>query len=228
MTSVSVWAPLASMKGTRPRRITTVSMPSCTRSSVLSSFSAAPKKNGPSTRYTSTLPGSLMSSPESSSNACRSTRTLSAMRRMNSNAASTTPTFTATTRSTNTLSKKVKSSRERRGAQHARHVRGVGHVPRHHEQNGGERGQRDVRCERSEQQDDQQQEDRVDDARQRAGGAVADIGGGTRDGSRGREAAEQRREDVGRALANELLVGIVARAGHAVGDHGGQQRFDGT
>ena len=30
------------------------------------------------------------------------------------------------------------------------------------------------------------------------------------------------------ALADELLVGIVARAGHAVGHHRREQRFDGA
>ena len=69
---------------------------------------------------------------------------------------------------------------------------------------------------------------RVHDARQRAGGAIADVGGGARDGAGGGEAAEQRRDDVGRALADELLVRIVTRAGHAVGDHRGEQRFDGA
>ena len=64
------------------------------------------------------------------------------------------------------------------------------------------------------------------DAREGAGRAVADVGGGACDGAGGGKAAEQRRDDVGRALADEFLVGVVARAGHAVGDHGRQQRLD--
>ena len=81
----------------------------------------------------------------------------------------------------------------RRGAQQAHHVRGVGHVPGHEEQDGGERGQRHVRRQRREQQDHQQQEQRVHHARDRTGRAVADVGGGARDGAGGGEAAEQRR-----------------------------------
>ncbi len=50
MISESVCMPVASMNGTLPRRITTVSTCSCARSTVDSSFSAAPKKNGPSMR----------------------------------------------------------------------------------------------------------------------------------------------------------------------------------
>ena len=66
------------------------------------------------------------------------------------------------------------------------------------------------------------------DARHGTGRAVANAGGGACDGAGGGEAAEQRRDDVGRALADEFLVGIVTRAGHAVGDHGGEQRLDGA
>ena len=75
--------------------------------------------------------------------------TVSAMRRMNSSAASTTPTLTATTRSTNTVSTKVmsSSSRSARGAraQQAHDVPHIRHVPGDEEQDGGERGQRHVR-----------------------------------------------------------------------------------
>ena len=41
----------------------------------------------------------------------------------------------------------------------------------------------------------------------------------------GRDAAEQRRDDVGRALRHELHVRLVPRADHAVGDDGGEQRL---
>ena len=40
------------------------------------------------------------------------------------------------------------------------------------------------------------------------------------------EPAENWREDVGRTLADQFLVGIVAGAGHAIGDDGSQQRLD--
>src|SRR6201999_133456 len=59
-----------------------------------------------------------------------------------------------------------------------------------------------------------------------AGGAVANVGGGARYRSRRGKAAKQRVDDIGDALSDQLLVGIVLGATHAVGDHGGQQRFD--
>ncbi|MNS93428.1 hypothetical protein D3C72_1276040 [compost metagenome] len=63
-------------------------------------------------------------------------------------------------------------------------------------------------------------------AGQRAVAAIADIGGGAGDGAGGGKPAEQRRQDIGDALPHQLLVGIVPGAGHAVGHHRGQQRFD--
>ena len=56
--------------------------------------------------------------------------------------------------------------------------------------------------------------------------AGAHIGGGAGDGAGGADAAEQRRADVGEALRHQFAVGAVPPAGHAVGDDGGQQRFD--
>ena len=57
--------------------------------------------------------------------------------------------------------------------------------------------------------------------------AVLDVGRGARDRAGGRDAAEERRRDVGDALRDELDVGLVAAADHAVGDDGGEQRLDG-
>ena len=42
----------------------------------------------------------------------------------------------------------------------------------------------------------------------------------------GRDAAEQRRRDVGDALRDQLHVGAVPPADHAVGDDRGEQRLD--
>ena len=63
------------------------------------------------------------------------------------------------------------------------------------------------------------------DGRARAG---ADVGRGARDRARGRNAAEERRDDVGDALRHQLLVGIVAVVDLRVGHARGQQRFDGA
>jgi pyruvate/2-oxoglutarate dehydrogenase complex dihydrolipoamide acyltransferase (E2) component len=56
--------------------------------------------------------------------------------------------------------------------------------------------------------------------------AGADVGCGAGDGSGGGDAAEEGRDEVGDALRDQLHVGVVAVAGHAVRDHGGEQAFD--
>ena len=66
------------------------------------------------------------------------------------------------------------------------------------------------------------------DAGQRAGGPMADVGRGARDGAGGREAAEQGRDDVRNALPDQFLVRVMPGAGHAIGDDGRQERLDCT
>ena len=75
-------------------------------------------------------------------------------------------------------------------------------------------------------QNDEHQRQRMHDAGERAGAAVAHVRRGAGDRAGRREAAEQRRDDVGDALPDQLLIGVVARARHAVGDDGRQQRLD--
>ncbi|MNT55156.1 hypothetical protein D3C72_1923720 [compost metagenome] len=65
------------------------------------------------------------------------------------------------------------------------------------------------------------------DAGQRAAAAVTDIGGGAGNRAGGGETAEQRCGQVGDALADQFLVGIMLAARHAVGHHRRQQRLDG-
>ena len=55
--------------------------------------------------------------------------------------------------------------------------------------------------------------------------AGAHIGGGAGDGAGDADAAEQRRGDIGDALRHQLAVRAMAPPGHAVGDHGRQQRL---
>jgi hypothetical protein len=57
---------------------------------------------------------------------------------------------------------------------------------------------------------------------------VLDVGRGARDGAGGGEAAEERGGDVGHALGDQFLVGVVAVVDLAVGDARRQQRFDGA
>ena len=71
------------------------------------------------------------------------------------------------------------------------------------------------------------QREGVDHSCDRSESAGADVGGGTSDGARGRNAAEERRANVGDSLRDQLHVGVVVIAAHAVGDHGGEQAFNG-
>jgi hypothetical protein len=68
----------------------------------------------------------------------------------------------------------------------------------------------------------------VDDAGDRRAAASLDVGRGAGDGAGGGEAAEERGGDVGQALGDEFLVGIVAVVDLAVGDARREQRFDGA
>ena len=175
------------------------------------------------------LLSSLTRSSELPNNSC-CTLTDSAIRRMKRSAAITTPTLTATTRSTNTVSPNVirRTSRSERGArcQEPREMRHVAHVPGHVKEDRRQRRERDVRRPRGEQHDHENQEHRVHDAGEWARGTIADAGRRARDRASRCEPTENWREDVGRTLADQFLVGIVAGAGHAIGDDGSQQRLD--
>ena len=59
-----------------------------------------------------------------------------------------------------------------------------------------------------------------------AGRTGAHIGRGTGDGTRGRDAAEERHDDVGDALCHQLLIRIVLVVDHAIRHCGREQRFD--
>jgi hypothetical protein len=56
----------------------------------------------------------------------------------------------------------------------------------------------------------------------------ADVGGGASDGAGGGNSTEERGEDVGDALGNEFDIGVMTVAGHAVGNDGGEEAFDGA
>ena len=68
----------------------------------------------------------------------------------------------------------------------------------------------------------------MDDAGDGRASAAAHIGGGACDGAGGRKAAEQRGDEVGRALGEQFLVGVVAVVDLAVGDARREQGFDGA
>ena len=52
------------------------------------------------------------------------------------------------------------------------------------------------------------------------------VGGGACDGSRGRNAAKERADNIGDPERNEFLVGVVPVFDHAIRDHCAKQRFD--
>ena len=58
-----------------------------------------------------------------------------------------------------------------------------------------------------------------------AGAAVRRRGGNRRGGS---DPAEERRDNVAQPLANQLAIGFVLGAGHAIKHHRAQQRFNGA
>ncbi len=109
---------------------------------------------------------------------------------------STTPTFTATTRSANTVSRKVinRMTRSASGALRRTPAKTVqlAHVPGHDEQDGRQCRERNVGCHRREENEHGDQCQHVHDAGKRTRAAVADVGCRARDGSRRGEATEER------------------------------------
>ncbi|MDT4852855.1 hypothetical protein FQZ97_871040 [compost metagenome] len=116
----------------------------------------------------------------------------------------------------------------RRALQHALEVFQFAHVVGDDEQDRGQGAERNVRGQRRQEQNDQHQGQGMSHTSQWPGGAIADIGGGSGDGAGGGEAAEQWSSQIGNALTDQLLIGVVLGPRHAIGHHGGQQRLDGA
>jgi hypothetical protein len=102
------------------------------------------------------------------------------------------------------------------------------HVDRHHHDDGRQRGERYVGGERRGDQHNAEQHQRVDDAGNRRAAAGFDVGRGAGDGAGGGKAAEERGGDIGQALGDQFLVGVVAVIDLAVGDACREQRLDGA
>ena len=100
------------------------------------------------------------------------------------------------------------------------------HAQRYCEQDRAQRGERNVSGQRRGQKHDSKKHERVDDRGDRGARAGANVRGRPRDRSRGRDPTCDRAKSICDALGHQLLVGIVARIGHAVRDHGGEQRFN--
>jgi hypothetical protein len=75
----------------------------------------------------------------------------------------------------------------------------------------------------AEEQRDQQQRQRVDDPGHRRPAAVPNVGSRPGDRAGGGDAAEDRRDQIGDTLRDQLHVRAVAAADHAVGHYGGEQ-----
>ena len=154
----------------------------------------------------------------------------SAMRCMNSMHASTTPTAIATLRSTSTVSTSVtiRINRSSNGARGRKcdDLREIDQAPGDIDQHGGEARQRQMKGERRQQQHEQQHEHGMQHARDRRLAAGRDVGRGARDDPRCRQPAEQRRGDVGDALAEHLDVRAVAATGLGIGGDRREQRLD--
>ena len=95
-------------------------------------------------------------------------------------------------------------------------------------QHTGERRVRNHRGDGAHAQHHGHQHQRVDHARQAGHAAGADIDHRAHRGAGAGNAAEETRHRVAHALADQFLVGIVARAGHVVGHQRGEQAVDGT
>ena len=68
----------------------------------------------------------------------------------------------------------------------------------------------------------------MDDASHRSASAVIDVGHGASYGSRCGYASENRRSDVGYALADKFCIRVVVVANDTVGNSSRQQRLDGS
>ena len=115
----------------------------------------------------------------------------------------------------------------RRRLAQMREVAPAGHVVGDVQQNSGDGrhgNERRIGHEESEHGDEHQRVHHAGNGRAAAG---LHVGGGTRDGAGGGDAAEEHRGDVADALGHQLHVGAVMAADHGVGHHAGEQRLDG-
>ena len=101
------------------------------------------------------------------------------------------------------------------------------HVEGHVDQHRAERGEGHKFRQRRGGEDDEQQRERVDDAGHRRAGAALHVGGGAGNRAGCGNAAKKRADDIGQALRDEFLVGVVPVVYHAVGDHGAEEGLDG-
>jgi hypothetical protein len=114
------------------------------------------------------------------------------------------------------------------GPEQMQGLRRLAHVPGHHQQQRRHGRHWQVGQQRRQGHQPQQHHQGVDHGRHRRLGAGLEVRGGTGDGGGGGDTAKKGRDDVADALPQQLTVGAVALAGHAVEHHGAEQRLDGA
>ena len=102
------------------------------------------------------------------------------------------------------------------------------HVVTHENKHCGQRSHRDVLGVRHQEQQNGEQHDGMDDACHRRASAIVDVRHGAGNGSRGGNAAKERRHHVRHALRNQLHVRVVLVADDTVGNCCGEQTLDGS
>ena len=101
----------------------------------------------------------------------------------------------------------------------------LAHVVSHDKEYRSQRSERDVTGQRRRNHENAEQCERMNHAGDGGARASPNVGGSARDGARGGNAAEQRRNNVGESLSDQLDVGVVAVARHAVGNDGREHAF---
>ena len=102
------------------------------------------------------------------------------------------------------------------------------HVVADHYEHARQTCHRDVFGVWHEEEVNQEEHNGVNDAGDRSAAAIVDVGHGAGDGACSGNAAEDGADDVGYALANKLLVGVVLVANDTVGNGGGEKALNGA
>jgi len=107
-------------------------------------------------------------------------------------------------------------------AQHVHHVRCFAHVPGHYHQQRRQCCHWQIAEQRRQPENRDQHHAGVDHRGQWRKRAGPDIGRAAGDGGGRGDATEQWRDQIAQPLADQLAVGLVAAAGHAIGDDGAE------
>jgi hypothetical protein len=104
----------------------------------------------------------------------------------------------------------------------------LAHVVGDDNEYGSQTGKWDQRCPLPQEDHHEQQCDRMDDTGDRSPTTISDVGDGACDRSGGGNATEQRGDDVGDPLGDQLGIGAMPAPDHSVGNYSRQKRLDGA